>query len=399
MTAAAAARADGWGRPVTLVRKLERAIAQGHPWLWREALAPFEASPGEVLRIVDKRGRFLARGLAESGPIGARLFTTEERVAVDERLVARRIDAACALRDRVVPADTTAYRLLHGEGDRLPGVVCDVYGAYAVLRFDGEASLAWRGVVVGALEAPLAARAVEHLLVRGTRTGGEGVELAFGTLPSEPVLVRERGMKLLADLISGQKTGLFIDHRDSRARVRELAKKARVLNLFGYTGGFSVAAGLGGAAHVTTVDLAGPALELAAQSWQENDLATSRHTVHRGDAFEFLAAARERRESFDLVVSDPPSFAPSESSVPAALASYERLHKACLATVAPGGLYLAASCSSHVRADRFEETVLAAAKHRTLPLQLLDRSGAAADHPRLFAFPEGDYLKSVLVRA
>lgn len=382
---------------VRLRRPLERAIRSGHPWIWRDALEPFDAAPGVVVEVMGKGGRPLARGLADAGPIGLRVFTTRDE-AVDQALFLRRVGDALALRARVVPVGTDAYRLLHGEGDRWPGVVCDRYGAHAVLRLDGEAAHAWQPRIVEWLRAPLAAIGVRSLLVRGERKRGDAVELAWGEAPPDEVAVAEHGMRLSANLWRGQKTGLFLDHRESRRRVRELAREARVLDLYAYTGGFSVAAGLGGAAHVTTVDVAAPALEHAAKSWALNGLDAARHATRTGDAGEVLGELARAGQRYDVVIADPPSFAPNEVAKPAALESYAELHRGVLAVLAPGALYLAASCSSHVGREDFDATLREGARRARRVLQVLDRWGAPADHPRLLAFPEGDYLKVSLLR-
>jgi 23S rRNA (cytosine1962-C5)-methyltransferase len=384
---------------VILKKKLERAIAQGHPWLWRDALERHDWTAGTVVEIHDRRGAFLARGITDGGALGVRIWTTDPQETIDRRLFARRFDEALRLRRRVTPPHTNGIRLLHGEGDRTPGVVCDVYGSVAVTKLDGEGIARWKGDVLEALRAPLGALGVDTLLVRHGRREEAQCEVAWGLQPEGPLAFDERGMTLWVDVVHGQKTGMFLDHRESRARMRELASDARVLNLFGYTGGFSIAAGLGGARHVDTVDLAGPALALAEKGWSSNGLDGSRHRCHRADAFAFLEHAAARRERWDVIVADPPSFAPNEGALEAALASYRKLHAACLSVLAPGGVYLGASCSSHVRRDAFDETILAGAARVKRPLQLLDSWGAAPDHPRLPAFPEGDYLKSTLVRA
>lgn len=382
---------------VRLRKPLERAIRSGHPWIWRDALEPFEASPGVVAEVTGKGGRLLARGLVDAGPIGVRVFTTRDE-AVDQALFLRRVGHALALRAQVVPAGTDAYRLLHGEGDRWPGVVCDRYGAYSVLRLDGEAAHAWQARVVDWLRAPLSAIGVHGLLVRGERKRGDAVVLAWGEAPPDEIVVDEHGMRLCANLWRGQKTGLFLDHRESRRRVRELATGARVLDLYAYTGGFSVAAGLGGAAHVTTVDVAAPALEHAERSWTLNGLDATRHATRAGDAMEVLAELARAGQRYDLVVADPPSFAPNEAAKSAALESYAELHRAVLAVLAPGALYVAASCSSHVGREDFEGTLREGARRARRVLQVLDRWGPPPDHPRLLAFPEGDYLKVSLLR-
>ncbi len=380
---------------VRLARPLEKVIASGHPWIYRDALEPMRAPPGTEVVVLTRNGRFLARGLAEEGPIGVRVFTLDDE-AVDEALVRARITLAKRLRDRVVPVDTSAYRLLHGEGDRLPGVVVDMYGTVAVMRLDGAAAESRRALFTSVLTSMKAELGIETLIVRTGRRETMKVELAFGTAPGERVTVLERGAKLVADLWHGQKTGLFLDHREGRFRVRELARDATVLNLYGYTGGFSVNAGLGGARHVTTVDIAKGAIALSEETFAANDLDAAKHTGVASDVPAFLDAARGR--TWDLVVSDPPSFAPNARALDAALASYTALHAACLARVDFGGVYLAASCSSHVDMGRFEESIREGARRAGVVLQVLERSGAPADHPRLAAFPEGDYLKVVLTR-
>lgn len=369
----------------------------GHPWIWRDALADFRADAGDVVTVVDARNAFVARGLAEEGPIGVRVFTLQDE-PVDESLFSRRIDEAFALRERIVPSETNAYRLLNGEGDRVPGIVCDRYASYATVQLDGAAAPAWRDRVLPILESALKKIGVDTILVRTGKRGERRVDCAVGVSPSEPIEVREHGMILIADLIHGQKTGLFLDHRESRHRVRELSRGRRVLNLYGYTGGFSVAAGLGGATAVTTVDIAPEAIAFAERTFARNVGDSIPHVAIASDVPEFLKGARQRGERFDLIVSDPPSFAPNEEALTRALQSYRTLHQAALRLLAPGGLLVAASCSSHVDRDAFESTLVDAAPVAGQVVQILERDGAPADHPRLSAFPEGDYLKVLLAR-
>lgn len=347
------------------------------------------------MAVTDAKGGFVARGIVDDGPIGVRVFTISPRERVDAALFSRRIEAAAALRDTIIDDQTDAYRLLHGEGDRLPGIVCDVYGTSAVLRFDGGGAAAWQTVVLETLEPVLRERGVDTLLVRSARRQERSLEVAFGALPGGRYVVSEHGMKMLVDPVHGQKTGLFLDHRPSRRKIRDLSRGRSVLNLYGYTGAFSTAAGLGGASRVVTVDIARPALDLAEASWAENDLPPERHETHAADVPKLLA---ELDETFDIIVSDPPSFAPRESALEGAITAYEKLHIACLDRLRPGGLYLAASCSSHVRRGAFDATVYEASRRRRRPLQLLGRWGAGEDHPRIPIFVEGDYLKAILVR-
>lgn len=390
---------------VRLAKALERAVGQGHPWIFRDALAQQGArlgEPGSVVTVLDRKGRFLARGLAERGPIGVRVFTIDDR-PVDAELLAQRIDEALELRARLAPADTDALRLIHGEGDRLPGVVVDRYADYAVLRLDGAAIEAWAETIEELLAPRLRARGVHTLLRRSGRGQDKRVEAVFGAgVPEQDLEIREHGMKLLVDLGRGQKTGMFLDHRPNRLRTRELiaglaarGQAPKVANLFGYTGGFSIAAGLGGAAKVVTVDVAAPALALADRAWRLNGLGPERH---HGAAVEVERWLAEQRGRFDLIVADPPSFAPRRSARDKALQAYKALHAAALPVVAEGGFYLAASCSSHVDREAFEQTLRKAARACRVELQVLERGGAGFDHPVPLGFSEGAYLCATLCR-
>ncbi|HJL03159.1 MAG TPA: class I SAM-dependent rRNA methyltransferase [Polyangiaceae bacterium LLY-WYZ-15_(1-7)] len=387
------------GPHARLAKPLERAVAEGHPWVFRDALGAVRGRPGEVATLLDRKGRFLARGVLERGPIGFRVWTLEDE-PVGAALVARRIAEARALRALVVGPETSAYRLVNGEGDRMPGLTVDLYGdeesgrRVAVLRIDG--AVGGNGAIREALDEALRGLGVDALLVRDPRGDADAkVQPAWGEAPRR-VVVRERGMQLVADLLAGQKTGLFLDHRVSRARVRELAEGRRVLNLYAYTGGFSVAAGLGGARHVTTVDVAPGAIGLADESWVANGLDPAAHRALAADVPTFLNDAGRAR--WDLVVADPPSFAPSRKARRNALRAYAKLHESGLEHLEDEGLYLAASCSSHVPHDDFAETLREGARRARCAVQILDRWGAAPDHPRLAAFPEGDYLSVVLAR-
>ncbi len=383
---------------VVLRKPLRAAVAAGHPWIFRDALQPFEVPVGRVVTVVDAKGAFVCRGWVEDGPIGVRVWTADDE-AVGPPLLVRRIEAAAALRRVVVPADTTAYRLLHGEGDRVPGVVCDIYGTIASVQLDGAAALVWRAAILEALRPVLEGLGVTAALLRTGRRGSKQIEQAWGDPPPDPIAVRECGTVLTGSVLRGQKTGLFLDHRLGRARVRDLAAGARVLDLYAYVGGFSANAGRGGAEQVDTVDVAPEAIAASARTWAANGLEPARQRPHVADVPEFLAAALAQTLRWDLIIADPPSFAPNEASKAAALRSYALLHTACLRLLAPGGLLLAASCSSHVRPGEFEAALAQGAAKARCVLQVLERWGAPGDHPRLLGFPEGDYLKAVLVRA
>lgn len=366
--------------------------------MFRDALARLSCKPGDIVSIVDERDRLIARGWAEEGPIAVRVLTTRN-ASIDKEMLRQRIEAAATLRARMVPPQTDTYRLLHGEGDRLPGIVCDVYGRYATLKLDGSATLVWRDTIIGALIPTLKARGIEGLMLRTGRRGQKKVSQAWGQPCPQKVVVLEQGLKLSVDLVHGQKTGMFIDHRTARRVVRRIAAGLRVLDLYSYIGGFSASAGLGGASSVVTVDIAPGAIEAAGETWALNGLDPAHHERVVADVPEFLQAQEQAGHRFDLIIADPPSFAPNHASKPAALKAYGKLHQACARLLSPRGYLLAASCSSHVDRDDFEMCLIEAADKARRNLQVLDRWGAPPDHPRLLGFPEGDYLKSVLTRA
>jgi 23S rRNA (cytosine1962-C5)-methyltransferase len=382
---------------VRLRKPLERVIKSGHPWIYRDALVSYQAPFGRVVDVLDRSGRFLCRGLSESGPIGVRVFTTVEE-QLDSALFVKRINKAFGLRKRIIPEATTAYRLLHGEGDGLPGITCDRYQRWAVLKLDGEAIEPWKDQLLQWIRQPLAEVGIDSLLVREKHRENKTVTLAWGAAPPEPLVVEERGVRLAVSLREGQKTGLFLDHRESRHLVRQISGELRVLNLYGYTGAFSVYAGLGGASEVTTVDVAAPAIELARQTWALNGLEPVRHHAIAADVPEYLTDISSKNDRFGLVIADPPSFAPREAARTQALRSYFALHKGALQITEPDGFYLSASCSSHIDRTAFEQTLQDGARAARRDLQVLGRWEAPPDHPQLLAFPEGNYLKITLTR-
>jgi 23S rRNA (cytosine1962-C5)-methyltransferase len=387
---------------IVVASRAAAAVRRGHPWIYLDAVVrpPRGLASGDVVDAYDEAGVFLGRGLWEAGsPIAVRVHERDAEARLDAASMVRRVEAALVVRDRLFAGgDTTAYRLCHGEGDRVPGLVIDRYDDVAVLRLDGEALAPWVERLVEPLAARLGARGVRSLALRRAR-GDEGPKLRAlrGPEPPARIVVRERGMAMEVDLAEGQKTGAFLDQRENRARVRALAGgRARALNLFSYAGGFSIAAALGGAGRVTSVDVAAAAHATAQRTFRANGVDPGAHAFVTADAFVLLERERERGARYDLVISDPPSFAPSERAKTRALAAYRKLHAAAAAVLAEGGVLCASSCSSHVSLEELAATLDDATLGRS-DLRLAEAFGPPMDHPSLPVFPEGRYLKLIVM--
>jgi 23S rRNA (cytosine1962-C5)-methyltransferase len=374
-----------------------RAIERGHPWAYQDALRRSQPHlkrplvPGQIVRLDRPDGFFLARAYSDpASALAARVLLLDPGEAIDEGFVRRRLEAALDRRARLfVDGETTAYRVCNGEGDGLPGVVIDRYGDHAVLRADGDAALAFARDHAAGLWGALSSRGYLGVGLR-PRDGELALEWQGAALP-ESTEVREHGMTMWVDLARGQKTGAFLDQRENRRRVRDMAAGLRVLNLFSYAGGFSLAAALGGARQVTSVDIAAGGHAAAQRSFVANQIDPAAHRFVTSDVFVFLARARAKGERWDLVISDPPSFSPSEKAKNRAIGAYRKLHEACLGVLAEGSTFCAASCSSHLNAEDFLSTLDVAPGRLTV----LDVHGNPPDHPTTPAWAEGRYLKFI----
>jgi 23S rRNA (cytosine1962-C5)-methyltransferase len=392
-------------REVVIARGASEEVRRGHPWIWRSAVKSGldRVRAGEVVELRSVEGARLGLGVADpESPIAVRVWVTNgSRDAqgptgrLDDTLLDARIARAVGVRARLFAGgETTAYRLLHGEGDRTPGFVVDRYGSIAVLRLDGAGAEAFAGTFAPRLWAALAQVGVTTL-VRREKDGLAKTALLYGDPAPATIEVREHGVPFVVDLARGQKTGAFLDQRENRKRVEEIVRAMRapnVLNLFSYAGGFSLRAAIGGASKVTSVDVAAGAHATAQASFKLAGIDPKIHETVTADAFAFLAEAKKSKRTWDVVVSDPPSFAPNEKALGRAVQAYRALHRACADVLADGGTFCAASCSSHVDAATFAGTLDDAALGRS-DLRLLRIDGAGDDHPTLPAWPEGRYLK------
>jgi 23S rRNA (cytosine1962-C5)-methyltransferase len=389
---------------VYLKRGRANPIWQGHPWIFSGAIEREEGSPapGDVVEVRDIEGRFIGRGFHNArSQIRVRMVTQRDE-PVDAALVRRRIEQAGALRRRLAlpSAETTAYRLVNSEGDGLPGLVVDVYGDVAAMQFTALGMKRLEETVVDALSAgaglPAPARAVIEVSAGGFAQL-EGFGSATRTVRGatvERVQCRENGVLLEVEPLRGQKTGMFLDQRDNRARVAALSRGMSVLDVYTYAGGFSLAALKAGAKQATAVDSSAKALERARQHAELNGL-PGLETVE-ADAFRYLETVTPR--AHDMVVVDPPKFARAKKDLAAALKGYQRLNQLAMNACAEGGLLCTASCSQLVGAAELERVIAAAARDAGRRVTVLEVRGAGPDHPVPPAFEEGRYLKALICR-
>jgi 23S rRNA (cytosine1962-C5)-methyltransferase len=388
---------------VRVTAAAERALRGGHPWLFEGSIREQsrEGRPGDLAVVFDRRGRFLAVGLYDPlSVIRVRLLQHRDPAPIDRHWFYARLAAAHQRRAPLRDQDIDGYRVVHGENDGLPALVVDRYAGTLVLKLYTAAWLPHLRDVLPALLDVVPAERVVLRLGRAVRAHQEYLHgLREGVLlgpPLEgPVVFREYGLRFEVDPIHGQKTGFFLDQRENRRRVEQRARGKSTLNVFAYSGAFSVYAARGGAPRALSVDQSEPALEAARRNFERNRdhpaVAAAEHRVLAGDAFEMLEALAGQGRRFDLVIIDPPAFATRQDEVAGALAAYRRLTRMGLAVLSPGGTLVTASCSRPVERDAFFAAVHRAAGEAGRPLRELERTGHPLDHP--IGFPEGAYLK------
>lgn len=385
---------------VYLKKGRELPILRGHPWIFSGAIGRSEGdqAPG-IADVLDSQGTWLARGLYNpKSQIRVRLLTwREETIGGD--FFARRLRQACAFRQHHLSAVTSAYRIVNGEGDFLPGLIVDRYGGFLVCQFYSAGMALFRGEIVNALSD---LEGIEGIFERSEGRIGdeEGLAPSAGVLrgdaPPPTVEISENGRKFLVDVRHGQKTGFFLDQRDNRAFLAPLALDRSVLNIFAYTGSFSVYAFAGGAKEIVSFDSSQAALELAERNLEINGFAGAPGELLKGDAFAYL---KEIDKTFDLIVLDPPSLAHKRSDVDPAAGGYKFLNLHALRHLNPGGILLTFSCSQHISIDLFQKIVFGAAVDSGRKIAVLKRLGQPIDHPVSLHHPEGEYLKGLALHA
>ena len=388
----------------------ERSLQRQHPWVFEGSIARGSADPGETVRVEDADGGFLAWGaFSGSSMIRVRAWSFVEAERVDRAFFERRIQRAVALRSRL-PIDSNAMRLVHGEADGLPGLIVDRYGDTLCAQFLSAGVERWKSTLADAL---LAATDCTRLFERSDASvrGREGLSAVTGWLRhggesggstdiTTDIAIEEHAMKLTLDLASGHKTGFYLDQRDNRALLGRWVRERgcrQVLNAYCYTGGFSIAALAGGAAHVTSVDSSAPALERVQAHLLLNGVDAERNECVDADVNTFLRASLAANRQFDAIVLDPPKFAASAAHAERAARAYKDINRLALMLLSPGGLLFTFSCSGGISADLFHKIVAGAAIDAGVDGVIVSRLGASPDHPQTLFFPEGEYLKGLLV--
>ena len=383
----------------------QKSLARRHPWIFSGAIGEVSGNPGAgvTVEVVSSAGTWLARGaFSLESQIRVRVWTWDDATPIDSEFFKARLMAALARRAGLAEdPETDAYREVHGESDGLPGLIVDRYGSYRVTQFLSAGAEHWRETIVDALleiepdvriydrsDAPV--RALEGLPPRCQALAGEA--------PAAPIRIREAGLEFDVDVVRGQKTGFYLDQRESRARVRSEARLGDVLNCFAYTGGFTVAALAGGAASVLSIEESAEAITLGNINVELNGFPPGKAEWLQGDAFALLRKLRDRAETFDTIILDPPRFASSAAQVEKAARGYKDINLLAFKLLRPMGTLMTFSCSGGISAEFFQTIVAEAAVDAGLDVRIAAWLGQPADHPVTLNFPEGRYLKGLVCR-
>ncbi len=388
----------------------ERSLQRRHPWIFDGAIAKGGGDAGETVKVESHEGRFLGwAAFSPASKIRARVWSFDEAQRIDAAFFSARIAAALKARS-LFDIQSNGIRLVHGESDGLPGLIVDRYADTLVAQFTSCGTERWKDVIVQAL---LVQTGLTRLYERSDASvrGLEGLSEAKGWLAGAPgegqeagteLVIREHDWQLGLNIAEGHKTGFYLDQRDSRHKFAQHAKRRqfqRVLNCYCYTGGFTVAALAGGAAHVTSIDSSGPALAKAKANVALNGFDTSRSEMIDADVNAMLRRYIAEGRTFDAIVLDPPKFAPTAAHAERAARAYKDINRLALSILEPGGTLFTYSCSGGISADLFHKIVASAGSDAGVDAFISERLGGAPDHPMTVTFPEGEYLKGlVLVR-
>jgi 23S rRNA (cytosine1962-C5)-methyltransferase len=385
-------------KQIQLRRGKEESLLRFHPWVFSGAIQHIDdgIDEGDVVRVVTSTGSFIAVGHYQEGSIAVRVLSFRD-VAIDDLFWASRLQSALQLRQAIGLADSSdnnTYRLVHGEGDHLPGLVIDVYGHTAVMQAHSIGMHLCRKQIAGQLVAVMGNRIQNVYYKSETTLPYMEPENGFLYGGSTDNVAIENGLKYYVDWLRGQKTGFFVDQRENRLLLEHYARGRRLLNMFCYTGGFSFYAMRGGASLVHSVDSSAKAIELTNRNVALNFPGDERHKAFCEDAFKFLDTASQ---PYDLIILDPPAFAKHRGALHNALKGYTRLNQKAFQIIEPGGILFTFSCSQVVTKDHFRNAVFTAAAQARRKVRILHQLHQPADHPVNIYHPEGEYLKGLVL--
>jgi 23S rRNA (cytosine1962-C5)-methyltransferase len=386
---------------ITLKSGREAALLRGHPWVFSGAIAGIQGKPGEgdIALILDYRGKPLALGFYNpKTDIALRVLTMNSKSEISADFWSKRIKSAYALRQRIVNSQTNAYRLINAEGDGCPGLIVDVYSSTLVISITTAGMEKQREPIIDALVSLLKPQRIYEQSAGRSRIL-EGLEASAGFVYGDEQQVTEQisenGWKFEVDFIGGQKTGFFLDQRINREKLGLLSYGATVLNCFCYTGAFSVYCAAGGAKRVVSLDISKPSCAATTRHLLLNGFSTEQHPVIDADVFNHL---RDMKDTYDLIVLDPPAFAKTKRDVAKATRGYKEINLQAIKHLNSGGILATFSCSNFMEEELFYKIVLGAGRDAGADLQLMSRLEASPDHPISLGHPEGRYLKGLLVR-
>ncbi len=389
--------------PLRLKKNEERRLRAGHLWVYSNEVdikqTPLkDLEPGCAVSIEDSRGHAIGSGYVNPHSlICARLVSRDPKYTLDKSLLVHRINIALSLRDTLF--STPFYRLIHGEGDSLPGLVVDRFGEVLVVQITTAGMERHKDDIIEALQQVLKPTAIVLRNDSGSRKL-EGLEsyinTAHGRLPDE-LVIEENGARFAIDPLGGQKTGWFFDHRMNRARMQQYVKGQRVLDVFSYIGGWGIEAAVAGASEVMCVDASQTAIDRIHQNAELNGLGDTVASL-QGDAFEALKNLRQAREHFDVVIIDPPAFIKRKKDFKEGLNAYHRINQMAMQVLNKGGYLVSASCSWHLKQEQLRDTILKSSRHVDRSAQIIEQGHQGPDHPVHPAIAETDYLKAFIVR-
>ena len=390
-------------KEIKLRPKKDESLKRFHPWVFSGAIAhkTSEIREGEVVRVLASDDTFLGIGHYQIGSIAVRILSFDDE-PIDAAFYEKRIAEAYQMRQNIdlVRADNNTYRLIHGEGDNLPGLIIDMYANTAVVQAHSVGMHEDLSLIVDALKKVLPDGILQHIFYKSESTLPYKADIApedayiFGGKNASNIAL-ENGLKFHIDWLKGQKTGFFIDQRENRTLFEHYAKNRNVLNMFCYTGGFSVYALRGGATRVDSVDSSAKAMMITEQNVQANFGNDARHQAYTEDAFKFLKESAP--STYDLIVLDPPAFAKHRGAINNALQGYKKLNLSAFANIKSGGILFTFSCSQAISKEQFRLAVFSAAAISGRKVRILHQLTQPADHPVNIYHPEGEYLKGLVL--